>query len=884
MTQEEIGNGIQLLCDTSSIVKSFYEDDQNIVNAINQSTQENLNKCNDYYKTISGVVVDIRKAIITRLLSNQEFTVESLQELINGFKKGKEKQYKSYQNTFSIVFPILTFYEHNPQRDFVKAFTKKIIEDLGIENEVKEVSYDFQGVRQQGSDRFWVAIYNKSQENQSTGLQLFFQFLDGKINYGIYKHENQSFLKPDISQTPEEFSYTEMLGYFGESKEDLLADVPIYENLSQLELGGHKLFKVSHGSFKAKKDEQKIEVFKQNNWIVLYEDTGKGQGNSFKNDLKKDDYVYITVGAKELIGIAIVSNEDWEYVPNDIVDSDGWIYREVEILQPAVRKKPKNLTSQKAIYPSANTTFFEIKPDQLQEANELLFKPYFNTEFLLNSRINENPREMDKDLNQILYGPPGTGKTFNTINKALKLCGDNLSGLDRGKIKELYKQRVDEGRIVFTTFHQSMTYEDFIEGIKPKSYNGKVLYNIEDGIFKQLCYKALFAHFNKSQSNLTSRFSEFDTLFDKYMEDVEQRLNALGSEEMLLLPLKSRGYYTEIKSLNEEERYFLTRGTRANSDAKVFKEKLRLLYNRFNSVEDIKDVSTDIRSVGPGLGWSSNYYGVFQDLKRFENEQFEKNNDAPSSKLDYPDYSQIREYVANNGFPDKYDPNADSFVIIIDEINRGNISQIFGELITLLEDDKRLGKNESLELILPYSKSSFGIPPNIYVLGTMNTADRSVEALDTALRRRFSFSEMPPDSELIKSYGKAENGIVNGFDLSELLKTINKRIEKLLDKDHMIGHSYFLSVDSIENLKKAFQNKVVPLLQEYFFGDYGKMGLVIGKGFFEIIENDEGEDFFAPMEDYETSALLEKRVYHLKNIGDMNDDEFIMALNQLLRK
>src|SRR5699024_3376647 len=125
-------------------------------------------------------------------------------------------------------------------------------------------------------------------------------------------------------------------------------------------------------------------------------------------------------------------------------------------------------------------------------------------------------------------------------------------------------------------------------------------------------------------------------------------------------------------------------------------------------------------------------------------------------------------------------------------------------------------------------------------------ADRSVEALDTALRRRFSFTEMPPKPELIKTEGKVENGIVHGIDLSILLEIINKRIEKLLDKDHTIGHSYFLSVGDIKDLKSVFQNKIIPLLQEYFFGDYGKIGLVIGSRFFDIKEDEAEENVFAP--------------------------------------
>ena len=163
------------------------------------------------------------------------------------------------------------------------------------------------------------------------------------------------------------------------------------------------------------------------------------------------------------------------------------------------------------------------------------------------------------------------------------------------------------------------------------------------------------------------------------------------------------------------------------------------------------------------------------------------------------------------------------------KFREGNVSQIFGELITLIEEDKRLGNKESLEITLPYSKETFGVPPNLYIIGTMNTADRSVEALDTALRRRFSFEEMPPKYELNEL-----NYSIFGYKASDILKTINTRIEKLLNKDHTIGHSYFIvkeGKNEIEATVKAFYKNIIPLLQEFFYGDFGKIGLVLGNGF-----------------------------------------------------
>lgn len=169
----------------------------------------------------------------------------------------------------------------------------------------------------------------------------------------------------------------------------------------------------------------------------------------------------------------------------------------------------------------------------------------------------------------------------------------------------------------------------------------------------------------------------------------------------------------------------------------------------------------------------------------------------------------------------------EKFVLIIDEINRGNIAKIFGDLITLVEDSRRMGREDETRVTLPYSQDKFGVPDNLYIIGTMNTADRSIQLLDTALRRRFAFIEMMPNPEHEKICRD-----INGIDCTEMLKTMNERIAVLLDREHQIGHTYLLGVDEIGALSKAFLSQIFPLLQEYFFDDWKKIREVLGHNAF----------------------------------------------------
>lgn len=456
-------------------------------------------------------------------------------------------------------------------------------------------------------------------------------------------------------------------------------------------------------------------------------------------------------------------------------------------------------------------------------------------------------------LNQILYGPPGTGKTYNTINKAVQIAnpsfkvGEDLTDKEKRKaITREYKKLVEKGQIVFTTFHQSMTYEDFIEGIKPvieENEEGEksIIYDVKDGIFKAISIQAQQPHFKKSEE-LTDY--SFDDAFNDLVLEANQNLE---HNEQLFLPIQTKNLGLKIVGISNKGNLILKPIYSDNAkEYPVSYSRAKKLQKAYPDLSVVKNIDKEFRAIVGGLN-STAYWAVLNYI----------NNKINSEKKSLATASSI-----------PLEPH----VLIIDEINRGNVSHIFGELITLIEEDKRLGNDEALKVTLPYSKESFGVPSNLYIIGTMNTADRSVEALDTALRRRFVFEEMPPEYDL---EGLQQN--LYGYTASEILKTINTRIEKLLDRDHLIGHAYFINKDET-TLIESFYKNIIPLLQEYFFGDYGKIGLILGTGFIEVIKN---KSVFAKFNAEDYSQFEERESY--KIIDHKNNTEaFREAINSLM--
>jgi 5-methylcytosine-specific restriction enzyme B len=434
-------------------------------------------------------------------------------------------------------------------------------------------------------------------------------------------------------------------------------------------------------------------------------------------------------------------------------------------------------------------------------------------------------------LNTILYGPPGTGKTFETAKYAVEICTGQVPD-SREELMAKYKQLKEAGRIVFVTFHQSFSYEDFVEGIRPevvKDGNGAVSYDVKDGVFKRI--SDLAQNHNKVRLNSVPNSFKNKRLFKMSLgnsldpDDTVIYLDSINKNRILL------GYgagldYTGCNTISEISQRF--RESNSVEDSRYNITAVHYLKNEMQvgDLVIISDGNTKFRAIGEITGEyqlsdRDDDYVQMRPVKWLA--VFE--NSLPIETIFSKRLSQMTIYLPDptaikwEALEELLTPGKQNYVLVIDEINRANISKVFGELITLLEGDKRIGQLNELSVSLPYSGDAFSVPDNLYIVGTMNTADRSIALLDTALRRRFEFAEMAPRPELLST--------VDGVDLSKLLSTINSRIEHLYDRDHCIGHAYFMGAESLADIEVIFRRKVLPLLQEYFYDDWAKIKLIL---------------------------------------------------------
>ena len=484
-------------------------------------------------------------------------------------------------------------------------------------------------------------------------------------------------------------------------------------------------------------------------------------------------------------------------------------------------------------------------------------------------------------LNLILYGPPGTGKTYNTVRHAVAIIEnktkEEIDKVEYAEVFKRYKQCIGSKRIAFTTFHQAYGYEEFIEGIKPIPEDGEVKYDVVPGIFKEFCDNARKL---KDEVIKNYGFNSSPTVWKVSLEgtgDNPTRRDCLNNDRIRI------GWESYGKNLD------------SGIEVKDGKNILGAFLNKMRKGDIVLSCysASTIDAIGVVVGDYEWLDESFSPYRRSRNVKWivkgiqvditaiNKGKNMTLSTVYRLDISvdDVIDIINNNktksSEANEYDYDT-PYVFIIDEINRGNIAKIFGELITLIEPSKRRGVGDSGEettCTLPYSQQEFGVPKNVYIIGTMNTADRSLVQLDAALRRRFDFIEMMPDTQVIRDK-VGENGVVDNIDIARLLEKINDNVEALLDREHQIGHSYFLDVKSVGDLARVFKQKIIPLLQEYFFDDYESIQMVLSKDFVEERDNpfDNGKRIFRIKPDMPTDPVTYQKIYDSK-IADNTESE-----------
>ena len=449
----------------------------------------------------------------------------------------------------------------------------------------------------------------------------------------------------------------------------------------------------------------------------------------------------------------------------------------------------------------------------------------------------EPPPAKSHSLNTILYGPPGTGKTYATVRRCVEIC-DGEAPAEAEELRARYGVLMDEGRIEFVTFHQSYGYEEFVEGLRPVAADaGGMRLEVVEGVLKRIAEKA-----RKLSAIGTRRIFKM-SLGDPNAWGGTHESSAVFAEcidsECVLLERGGDIDWSAPRYDNWQEIWDRWR-TDKNPDATAYDTDIQAMW-RFRTEMGQGDivVASDGYHRFRGVGEVTGEYEFRHHPAGFHHRRavqwhwhvHEREGDPVSvfkeGRLNWRSISQMpqvnpAQLIRYLGGVDDIG-GAQPHVLIIDEINRANVSKVMGELITLLEDDKRDGAENEVAVSLAYSKDRFTLPANLYILGTMNTADRSIALLDTALRRRFHFEEVAPQPDLLDDAAKR-----TGVDLPNVLRAMNGRLEYLVDRDHLIGHAWLMDAESRDDVDTAMRRKVIPLIAEYFYDDWNKVRSVLG--------------------------------------------------------
>ena len=740
---------------------------------LNEISPQNRISLWESYKNVEGPIKGIRSQV-AKILKEKDISLNELELIINEAKVSYPNSFsRMYKTWYNMLYMFVLANYRNDINQAIEELISSIKSELSNPTYIKVVKFDFTGERETGSTRLWIAIFNSKHQKQDTAKQLFLNIENGKVFFSLYNRPTGTHIEEINIADGEAFKADSLITLFKNNLAEVEADDASIKKIKKIQLlPTESIFKVSMGpndinseTFNFLLSEQLVMVHKDTKPLGQSYET---QGDIFTKKIKIGDYIYLCRGNKMIL-IGKINGES-EAVEYDELGNEGWVQRSFEIIAQSVSDSTYT-GEQKWWAPNFRSTCYPISNDEIDFANNIFFKPFFQTEFIkLISQTNVLLKTTDNtfnmpSLNTILYGPPGTGKTYHTITKAAEIIAGERFENRYEEAKTLYKEKLAEEQIEFVTFHQNYSYEDFVAGLRPNTNETNQLsFKEHKGIFYRISQKAKENWQDYREYQKGNKFKEpsFEEVLNEFLKPLAER------DEPIVLQTLARNVTFKLFSINEKN--FGLEKSSGSKEHTISMTTLKALY------EGKREYNLQ------GLGVY--YYPIIDKLKQV----------AATLRREITEVKLL------------------NFVLIIDEINRANISRVFGELITLLEPDKRLGEKHELTLRLPGlpDEERFGVPPNLFIVATMNTADKSIALIDIAIRRRFVFEDMYPRPEIINAT------VPEAYRI--FLISLNNSIKEKKGVDFTIGHAYFIADEQKPfDIIEVLNQKVIPLLNEYFY-------------------------------------------------------------------